>query len=78
MLVCFRAIALTLYKVLNELPESLRTEEMPLRGIEAALANLLDQKFANPHRILNSFCEHVHMSLNDLKRRKKNKLRVVK
>lgn len=71
-------LSTTLYKALNELPESLRTEEMPLRGIEAALTNLLDQKFANPHIILNSFCEHVHMSLNDLKRRKKNKLRVVK
>ena len=71
-------LSTTLYKALNELPESLRTEEMPLRGLEAVITNLLDQKFADPHRILNSFCEHVHMSLNDLESRKKNKLKLVK
>ena len=57
-----------LFKGINELPIPLRQEETLLRAIEAILTNLLNEKFGNnnPHDILNSFCEHVHMSLNDL------------
>jgi hypothetical protein len=67
-------LATTLFKVINELPLPLRSTEMFLRGTEAMLTNLLDQKFNNhdPHQVLNDFCEHVHMALNDLKNRKKD------
>ena len=58
-----------LFKGINELPVPLRQEETQLRAIEAILTNLLSDKFNNPHDILNSFCEHVHMSLNDLSTR---------
>ena len=57
-------IALT--KAMHELPQSLRNPETQLRGIEALLANLLNQKFDNPHSVLDSLCDHVHMGLNDL------------
>jgi len=59
-----------LFKGLHELPLPLRKPEMLLRGVEALLANLLNQKFNNSHDILDSLCEHVHMSLSDLERRK--------
>ncbi len=58
-------IALT--KAMHELPKPLRSPETQLRGIEALLANLLNQKFDNPHVILDSLCDHVHMALNDLR-----------
>ncbi len=63
-----KELATTLSKTLNELPMPLRRKEMPLRSIEVLLANLLHQKFDNddPHKILDSFCEHVHMALTDL------------
>lgn len=54
---------------------------MLLRGVEALLGNLLYHKFnslEDPHAILNSFCEHVHMAIDDLTERKKPKLTVVK
>ena len=56
----------TLFKGIHELPLPLRNQEMLVRGVEALLANLLNDKFDNPHDILDSFCEHVHMALNDL------------
>jgi hypothetical protein len=62
-------LSTTLFKAMHELPMPLRTQEMWLRGIEALLANLLSQKFDNPHKILDSFCDHVHMSLTDVKSR---------
>jgi hypothetical protein len=55
-----------LFKGIHELPMSLRTSEMFLRGVEALLANLLKQKFNNSHELLDSFCEHVHLALSDL------------
>ena len=58
-----------LFKALHELPISLRKPEILLRGIEALLANLLSQKFDSSHQILDSLCEHVHMTLDDLKQR---------
>lgn len=60
-----------LFKGLHELPLSLRTPEMLLRGIETLLANLLDQKFKrhHAHAVLDSFCEHVHLCLTDLENR---------
>jgi hypothetical protein len=66
-------LATTLFKVIHELPLPLRSLEMFLRGIEALLSNLLNQKFQdhNPHKVLDNFCEHVHMALNDLKNSKK-------
>lgn len=36
------------------------------QNLEALLANFLDQRFNNPQEVLNSFCEHVHMALEDL------------
>lgn len=58
-----------LFKGIHELPESLRNREMLLRATESLLANLLKDKFGNdnPHDILDSLCEHVHMGLDDLK-----------
>ena len=44
---------------------------MLVRGVEALLANLLNDKFDNPHAVLDTFCEHVHMALNDLATRVK-------
>ena len=61
-----------LFKGLHELPLPLRNQEMLLRSVEALLANLLKQKFDDPHRILDSFCDHVHMALNDVELRKVN------
>lgn len=58
-----------LFKAMHELPISLRKPEILLRGIEALLANLLSQKFDSSHQILDSLCEHVHMTLDDLKQR---------
>lgn len=66
-------LSTTLFKGLHELPMPLRNEEMLLRSIEVLLANVLDQKFKNnSDHILDSFCNHVHMALNDLKSRKKH------
>lgn len=60
-------LATTLFKSIHELPSSLRKPEMLLRGVEALLGNLLDQKFSDcSHDVLDSLCEHVHMSLHDL------------
>ena len=59
-------LLMTLTKVMHELPKPLRIDEIQLRGIEALLANLLNQKFDNPHVILDTLCAHVHMALNDL------------
>jgi hypothetical protein len=64
-------LSTTLFKGIHELPLPLRKQEMLLRGVEALLTNLLNEKFDNSHDILDSFCEHVHMSLNDLETRAK-------
>jgi hypothetical protein len=64
-----KAMSTALFKGLYELPKPLQSEEILLRAIEALLANLLNQRFSNldnPHDILDSFCEHVHMNLDDL------------
>lgn len=69
----------TLFKHIHDLPKPLRTPEMLLRGVEALVTNLLHQKFntpENPHAILDSLCEHVHMALNGLDKRPK--LRIIK
>ncbi len=66
-------LSAALFKGLHELPTPLRNKEMLLRGVEVLLANLLNQKFKNnAHSILDSFCDHVHMSLTDLESRKKH------
>lgn len=62
-------LSTALFKGLHELPMALRKPEMLLRGVEALLTNLLSQKFDNPHNILDSFCDHVHMSLTDVESR---------
>ena len=46
-----KELSTALFKGIHELPESLRNEESLLRGIEALLTNLLDQKFNNSHAI---------------------------
>ncbi len=65
-------LSTALFKGIHELPMSLRKPEMFLRGIEALLGNVLKQKFNNPHQILDSLCEHVHMALTDLELRAKH------
>lgn len=65
-----KELSTTLFKAIHELPMPLRSPEMLLRGIEALLANLLNQKFNNAHEILDDFCGHVHMALDDLKIKK--------
>ena len=62
-------LSTALFKGLHELPMPLRKPEMLLRGVEALLTNLLITKFDNPHNILDSFCDHVHMSLTDIETR---------
>ncbi len=62
----------TLFTCIHELPMPLRTPEMLLRSIETLLTNLLHQRFNtpnDPHKILDSLCEHIHMGLNDLSTR---------
>lgn len=61
-----KELSTALYKGLHELPMSLRSSEVLLRGIEALVGNLLNQKFNNPHQTLDEFCDHIHMALNDL------------
>jgi hypothetical protein len=62
-------LSIALFKGMHELPTTLQKPEMWLRGIEAMLANLLSQKFDNPHEVLDSLCRHVHMALVDLESR---------
>jgi hypothetical protein len=62
-------LSTTLFNSIHELPETMRKPEMLLRGVEALLANLLNQKFrdlGDVHNILDSLCEHVHMNLKAL------------
>jgi hypothetical protein len=59
-----------LFKGMHELPMPLRKPEMLLRGVEALLTNLLNQKFDNSHQILDSLCAHIHMALDDLQSRR--------
>ncbi len=63
---------LSLYKHLLDLPQSLQTSELLLRAVETLLTNLLHQQFQdeNQHQLIDSFAEHVHLSLRDLKNRK--------
>lgn len=64
-----QALSETLFSTIHELPETMRNQEMFLRGIEALLANLLHSKFralGDVHGILDSLCEHVHMNLKAL------------
>lgn len=63
-------LSTSLYKGLHELPSPLRKPETMLRGIEALLGNLLNQKFNNAHDVLDSLCEHVHMALTALEQAK--------
>lgn len=65
-------LSTALFKGMHELPMPLRKPEMWLRGVEALLANLLNQKFNNSHDILDSLCDHVHMTLTDLESRAKH------
>lgn len=60
-------MATALYKHIHDLPTQQRKPEMFLRAVEAMLTNLLKQKFADndPHKVLDSLCEHVHMGLDD-------------
>ena len=61
----------SLFKHIHDLPVGLRKPEMFLRAIEALITNLLNDKFkdSDPHGILDSFCEHVHMTLQNLEKR---------
>jgi hypothetical protein len=59
-------LLMALIKAMHELPKPLRIDEIQLRGIEALLANILHQKFDNPHVALDTFCAHVHRALHDL------------
>lgn len=64
-------LGITLFKVIHEIPLPLRGKEILLRGIEALLANVLHGKFSEdqPHKLLDSICEHVHLGLKDLETR---------
>jgi len=64
-------LGVTLFKAVHEIPLPLRGKEILLRGIEALLANVLHGKFKedNPHKLIDSMCEHVHMGLKDLESR---------
>ena len=43
----------TLFKGIHELPIPLRKEETLLRAVEVLLTNLLQEKFDDPHVVLN-------------------------
>lgn len=64
-------LGITLFKVVHEMPLPLRGKEILLRGTEALLANVLYGKFSEdqPHKLLNSICEHVHLGLKDVEMR---------
>lgn len=63
-------LSTALFKGIHELPLPLRKPETLLRGVESLLANLINEKFGNSHEVLDSFCEHVHMGLNQLEKQK--------
>jgi len=67
-----KELSIDLFKHIHDLPVPLRTDEMMLRSVEALLTNLLNDKFDNGHYVLEQFCEHVSMSLNDLQQRKRS------
>ena len=58
-------VSTSLYKHIHDLPEEQRKPEMFLRALETVMANLLNQKFDeyDQYKVLDSFCEHVHMAL---------------
>jgi hypothetical protein len=60
-------MATSLYKHIHDLPVPQRKPEMYLRGIEALLGNILNNHFAefDKHKILDDFCSHLHMALDD-------------
>lgn len=62
-------LLMVLSKGINNLPMPLcNSKEISLRVVEALITNLLHNKFYSDgtHQILDSLCEHVHMSLQDL------------
>jgi hypothetical protein len=65
-----KEMAVAQFKAINELPVELRVQEILMRSVEALLANLLYDKFGGSHELLDTFCEHVHMGLEDLSNRK--------
>lgn len=64
-----QSLLVSMTKSTHELPKTLRTSEVQLRGIESLLSNFLSQRFYNSHDILDSFSEHVHVYLNDLEKK---------
>jgi hypothetical protein len=60
-------VSVALHKHIHDLPVQQRKPEMFLRALETVFANLLNQKFADldQHKIVDSFCEHIHMALDD-------------
>ncbi len=60
-------MATALHKHIHDLPIQQRKPEMYLRGIEALLGNILNNHFAgfDRHKILDDFCSHLHMALDD-------------
>jgi hypothetical protein len=65
-------LSATLFKKMYELPTSVLSQELPLRAIEALLVNLLQQKYKNPHDILDQFTSNAHLSLKDAQSRFRN------
>jgi len=65
-------LSTTLFKGILELPTSMQSLEVMLRGIEAMFVNLLHQKFKNPHNVLDQFTTNAHMSLTDAQNRFQN------
>lgn len=60
-------VSVALHKHIHDLPVQQRKPEMFLRALGTVFANLLNQKFADldQHKIVDSFCEHIHMALDD-------------
>lgn len=65
-------LSTALFKGILEIPTSMQSMEVMIRGIEALLVNLLHQKLDNPHEVLDQFTNNAHMSLTDAQNRFSN------
>ena len=67
-------LSVSLFKHIHDLPLPLRTPEMPLRAMQALMANVLYDKFQMMcHEILDQLCQNTHLCLSELERQAQSK-----
>lgn len=67
-------LSVSLFKHIHDLPLELRTPEMPLRAMQALMANVLYDKFKMMcHEILDQLCQNAHLSLSELEQSAQSK-----